>query len=123
MSAEELSGRPRRIKGSGDHRWEPWGVATLGRGRICLDCGREDDGYQQPCERVESPYPDKVHWHLLTSEDIRLIRTLYSQQWTKDDPKEIAFPDSLVVVPREHFTDFMEFKKVPGKIGKKESKG
>ena len=103
------------------------GVRLYGkRGALLLTPQEAVDMYEalrwvQP--HIPDPrYPDKVHWHLLTSEDIRLIRTLYSQQWTEDDPKEIAFPDSLVVVPREYFTDFMEFKKVPGRIGTKENK-
>lgn len=44
-----MSERLPRVKGSGDHNWEPWSKTTLGRGRTCLDCGREDDGYQKPC--------------------------------------------------------------------------
>jgi len=42
-----------RIKGSGDHDWEPWSKTTLGRGRKCRDCGCEDDGYQQPCTELK----------------------------------------------------------------------
>lgn len=54
-----FEGRKPRVKGSGDHRWEPWSVATLGRGRRCLDCGREDDGFQQPCEPVVVKSPQR----------------------------------------------------------------
>ena len=55
MSTEE---RIPRVKGSGDHNWEPWSQATLGRGRVCLDCGHEDDGYQYPCKTTgDAPDP------------------------------------------------------------------
>lgn len=46
---DEMDGRPRRIKGSDDHDWKAWRDTQLGRGRTCKRCGREDDGYQQPC--------------------------------------------------------------------------
>lgn len=45
----KMDGRLPRVKESGDHNWEPWSTATLGRGRLCLDCGWRDDGYQHPC--------------------------------------------------------------------------
>lgn len=53
-----LDGRPRRIKGSGDHRWTEWADTPIGRPRTCLDCGRIDDGYQQPCEKETT---DRTH--------------------------------------------------------------
>lgn len=49
---DEMDGRPRRIKGSDDHDWKAWRDTQLGRGRTCKRCGREDDGYQQPCKEA-----------------------------------------------------------------------
>lgn len=51
---DEMDGRPRRIKGSDDHDWKAWRDTQLGRGRTCKRCGREDDGYQQPCKLPEA---------------------------------------------------------------------
>lgn len=47
------AGEVPRVKGAGDHNWEQWDRTPLGRGRLCLNCGCEDDGYQQPCKAFE----------------------------------------------------------------------
>jgi len=72
MNPEE---RKPRIKGSGDHDWEPWSSATLGRGRVCQRCGRQDDGYQQPCA---SERDDLGWWAIAGSELLAALRRAHS---------------------------------------------